>query len=76
MCVLGVHLQKYSSLTMLVDCYSCISTLLPGGPNAKIHLSAKFCLLVVKPYMLYNLYDSFYSHCFVVVVLFVIVVHV
>ena len=41
-----------------------ISTLLLGGPSAKVYLSAKFYLLVVKAYMLYNLYESFYSHCF------------
>ena len=41
-----------------------ISTLFLGGPSAKVYLSAKFYLLVVKAYMLYNLYESFYSHCF------------
>ena len=30
-----------------------ISTLLLGGPSAKVYLSAKFYLLVVKAYMLY-----------------------
>ena len=61
----GVHLPKYSSLPMLVDWYSrhlyCITW---GGPYAKVYLSAKFSLLVVKAYMLYNLYESFYAHCF------------
>ena len=44
--------------------------------NNKYTCLPRFCLLVVKAYMLYNLYESFYSHCFIVVVLFVIVVHV
>ena len=61
----GSICPKYSSLPMLVDWYSrhlyCITQ---GGPYAKVYLSAKFSLLVVKAYMLYNLYESFYAHCF------------
>ena len=60
----GVHLPKYSSLSMLVDWYSRhLYSITQGGPYAKVYFSAKFCLLVVKAYMLYNLYESFYSHC-------------
>ena len=61
----GFLLPKYSSLPMLVDWYSGhLYSIIWGGLYAKVYLSAKFCQLVVRAYMLYNLYESFYSHCF------------
>ena len=38
-----------------------ISTLILGSPSAKVYLSAKFCLLVVKACMLYNLWVFLFS---------------